>query len=119
FFDCFNQQRFFEAHEVLEELWLPERGKPKGLFYQGLIQLAGAFVHVQKSRLGPARALFRLADENLEKYLPVYEELDVVAVRELILDWLLRLELGPQAPNSLLLAWAPRLFPKNARGDIN
>src|SRR5262245_54404203 len=84
FFDCFNQQRFFEAHEVLEQLWLPERGRPKGLFYKGLIQLAGAFVHVQKDRFGPATALLRLANENLKAYGPVYDGLEVTAVRELI-----------------------------------
>src|ERR1019366_7026896 len=68
FFECFNRQRFFEAHEVLEALWLPQRQGPNGLFYKGLIQLAGAFVHLQKNRLGPAVALFALAQTNLQKY---------------------------------------------------
>ena len=45
YFECFNRQLFFEAHEVLEELWLAQRDGPKGAFYKGLIQLAGAFVY--------------------------------------------------------------------------
>lgn len=65
YLDCFNHGRFFEAHHVLEELWLPRRGKADANFLKGLIQLAGAFVHLQKSRPAPALALFRLARANL------------------------------------------------------
>src|SRR5438046_2060499 len=73
FFECFNRQLYFEAHEVLEHIWLPQRNESNGLFYKGLIQLAGAFVHAQKSRWGPANALFKLAAENLAKYAPKHE----------------------------------------------
>ena len=66
YFDCFNHQLFYEAHDVLEALWLPVRRESDGAFYKGLIQLAGAFVHVQKNRPGPAMALLRLARANLE-----------------------------------------------------
>ena len=59
YFECFNRRLFYEAHEVLEELWLGQRQGPNALFYKGLIQLAGAFVHLQKSRPQPAAALFR------------------------------------------------------------
>ena len=30
YFECFNQQLFFEAHEVLEVLWLGRRGQADG-----------------------------------------------------------------------------------------
>ncbi len=104
FFECFNQELFFEAHEVLEMLWLPERGRPKAAFYKGLIQLAGAFVHLQKNRPEPAVALLRLARQNLEGYPAFYDGLEVDRVRQLIVDWLHHLETGgnPQRP-------APRL----------
>ncbi len=97
FFECFNQQLFFEAHEVLEELWLIERGRPKDLFYKGLIQLAGAFVHVQKARRGPALALLGLARGNLERFPGFYEELAIGEVLKLIGVWTLSLqaEAGP------------------------
>src|SRR5689334_16470274 len=77
FFECFNQGLFFEAHEVLEKIWLPQRKEANGLFYKGLIQLAGAFVHLQKGRLRPAGALLKLARQNLERYRPIHEHLDV------------------------------------------
>lgn len=92
FFECFNQGLFFEAHEVLEELWLPQRTQPNGLFYKGLIQLAGAFVHLQKGRLGPADALLKLANANLERYGPAHERLDVKGVLEVIRHWRRQLE---------------------------
>ena len=87
YFDCFNRQLFYEAHDVLEELWLADRHGPNGSFYKGLIQLAGAFVHLQKNRLRPAAALFGLARANLEKYPALHERLDVGRVVGLIDSW--------------------------------
>src|SRR5579859_8088982 len=94
YFECFNRQLYFEAHDVLEQLWLGERHGPNGAFYKGLIQLAGAFVHLKKHRLRPAAALFKLADANREKYPPSHEQLAVEKTRGLIREWLQRLETG-------------------------
>src|SRR5216117_3678649 len=77
YFACFNRGLFYEAHDVLEELWLADRKGPNGAFYKGLIQLAGAFVHLQKGRLRPAAALFKLAHANLQRYPDGHERLDV------------------------------------------
>jgi predicted metal-dependent hydrolase len=87
YFECFNQQLFYEAHDVLEELWLAQRGQPNDLFYKGLIQLAGAFVHLQKNRLKPADALFGLAEKNLGQYPQVHEQLDLAVVLTLAGQW--------------------------------
>jgi len=92
YFDCFNRQLFYEAHDVLEELWLADRHGPDGDFYKGLIQLAGAFVHIQKDRAGPAGSLFRLARANLKKYPPRHHQLDCGEVDQLILDWVARIQ---------------------------
>jgi hypothetical protein len=94
FFECFNRGLFYEAHEVLEHLWLAQRGGPNGLFYKGLIQLAGAFVHLQKNRTGPAAALLKLARTNLRRYPAVHERLDTRAVLAAIDAWLGTLEKG-------------------------
>lgn len=109
YFECFNQQLFYEAHDVLEELWLAQRRQGNDLFYKGLIQLAGAFVHLQKNRLKPAAALFRLAESNLEKYPPVHEHLDNAAVLRLITCWLGELERGDFTVNPLRPENAPRI----------
>ncbi len=109
YFECFNRQSFFEAHEVLEELWLAERGGPRELFYKGLIQLAGAFVHLQKNRPAPARALFRLAQSNLAQYPAVYERLELAQAQQLVSQWLRRLDADPEASGIFPSAQPPKL----------
>jgi Uncharacterized conserved protein len=111
YFECFNRQLFFEAHDVLEELWLQDRTSSNYSFYKGLIQLAGAFVHLQKNRLRPAAALFRLAETNLQKYPAIHERLDVSATLALITAWLQRLEAGAFQVNPLIAGAEPRLEP--------
>lgn len=94
YFDCFNRERFYEAHEVLEDLWLMDRAGPDGEFYKGLIQLAGAFVHLQKGRVEPCLALMRRAKTNLSRYPATHHQLDLTAVQRLIAEWERRLTQG-------------------------
>jgi len=87
YFACFNTQRYYEAHDVLEHLWLQTRDADHA-FYKGLIQLAGAYVHLQKQflrphhpkdgpRARPAVRLLRIAARNLAPYRPRHLRLDV------------------------------------------
>jgi len=93
YFTCFNAGQYYEAHDVLEDLWL-ERRDEHYLFFKGLIQVAGAFVHLQKQyvhpthpkhgrRLRPAVRLFQLAAKNLAPFAPRHLQLDVDAVLRL------------------------------------
>jgi predicted metal-dependent hydrolase len=109
YFACFNRQLFYEAHDVLEELWLADRHGPNGDFFKGLIQLAGAFVHLQKERLPPSAALFKLARTNLQKYPASHQQLDVASVLAWIETWLGWLEGGEFRTNPLRAHFAPRL----------
>ena len=109
YFECFNQQLFYEAHDVLEELWLPQRKIDGGLFFKGLIQLAGAFVHLQKDRLRPAAALFKLSRSNLENFVSPYQQLDTTAILALIDEWLTKLETTDFSSNPLSLSEPPRI----------
>jgi hypothetical protein len=90
YFTCFNAQQYYEAHDVLEDLWLGARDE-NYLFFKGLIQIAGAFVHLQKQflhpehpkhrpRLRPAVRLFELGMKNLAPYGPLHLHLDVAAL---------------------------------------
>ena len=109
YFDCFNRQLFYEAHDVLEDLWLADKHGPNGNFYKGLIQLAGAFVHLQKNRLRPSAALFKLAQANLEKYPSPHEQLDLQVVLRLIGGWLRQLETNEFKVNPLSATNVPHL----------
>ena len=94
FFHCWNEKRYYEAHDVLEQLWLKTKS-PDADYFKGLIQAAGAFVHLQKRfkyplhakhsrRLSPAVRLFRLAERNLSGFAPRHHGLDVAAFCELL-----------------------------------
>jgi hypothetical protein len=109
YFECFNRSLFYEAHDVLEELWLPNRSGANGPFYKGLIQLAGAFVHLEKGRLQPAAALLKLARANLQRYPSIHERLEVNDVLALIGRWLERLDADSSAGNPLTSDTVPRL----------
>ena len=87
YFRCFNEQKFYEAHDVLEALWLQDRNGPDGDFFKGLIQFAGAFVHLQKKRPRPAWKLFRLCTIYLAKYPSPHLALDVANVLRLAKRW--------------------------------
>jgi predicted metal-dependent hydrolase len=95
FFRLWNEQRYYEAHDVLEQLWLKEENAQTARFFQALIQAAGAFVHLQKNfeqplhakhsrRLRPATRLFALALRNLEGLPNEFRGLDLVSFRELL-----------------------------------
>ncbi len=109
FFKCFNLGLYFEAHEVLEDLWLEDRLGRDGSFYKGLIQLAAAFVHLERNRPGPAAALFDRARTHLGKYASPHEHLDVSAVRALMADWRNRLAQSGFTGNPLKPDNAPRI----------
>jgi predicted metal-dependent hydrolase len=98
FFQLWNAQKYYEAHDVLEQLWLVEKNVELARFYQALIQAAGAFVHLQKNfqqpshpkhsrRLPPATRLFELALRNLEGLPDEYHALDLPMFREVLLRY--------------------------------
>ncbi len=67
----FNQERFWECHEVLEEIWHPAKGKERDVI-QGLILTAAAFVHFQKGEDDICLSVLRRAQEKMgsESVLP-------------------------------------------------
>jgi predicted metal-dependent hydrolase len=94
YFRCWNDQRYYEAHDVLEQLWLNTDSSDDN-FFKGLIQAAGAFVHLQKNfehpshakhsrRLRPAVRLFALAEKNLARYGPRHHALDLTKFVEML-----------------------------------
>ena len=126
YFECFNAQRYYEAHDVLEHLWLRDgRESDHYSFYKGLIQLAGGFVHLQLQyahplhpkhgkRLHPARRLFLLAANNIEPYAPSHLGLDL-KIPLMIVDSMARCLLDGEFSSN---PWAPEsapLFPAPAK----
>jgi len=96
YFECFNRGDYYEAHDVLEHLWL-ECHDENHLYFKGLIQIAGAFVHLKKQfarpehptdgrRLHPAARLFALGVKNISSFGPTHMGLHIEAVCQLCSD---------------------------------
>jgi hypothetical protein len=118
FFHCWNEQHYYEAHDVLEQLWLKTKS-PDADYFKGLIQAAGAFVHLQKrfehpshakhsKRLPPAVRLFRLAERNLSRFGPLHHRLDVAAFCQLLREYADRIV----ASDYKTSPWSPETAPK-------
>lgn len=60
-----NEQRFWEVHETLEEPWKVMTGDPKR-WTQGVILAAAAGVHIQKHEPAPVPSLLQDARARLE-----------------------------------------------------
>jgi predicted metal-dependent hydrolase len=120
FFQLWNGQKYYEAHDVLEQLWLGEKDAELARFYQALIQAAGAFVHLQKNfqhpshpkhsrRLPPATRLFELALRNLEDLPNEFQALDLARFRELLTRYREEIVATDFRRNPWSPATAPRL----------
>lgn len=79
--DRWGQQRFFEAHELLEYVWHWSREDWEKDFWQGVIQVAAAMVHDQRDNpLGVVRTI----DKALPKLSDVPDDhhgIDVAGLR--------------------------------------
>jgi uncharacterized protein len=71
----FNDRRFFEAHEVLEDLWneCPDGDRR---FYQAVLQAAVALHHFGNGNLRGAIKLFNSAKKYMDAYPNPYKGLD-------------------------------------------
>src|SRR5215468_2145393 len=118
FFHCWNEKRYYEAHDVLEQLWLKTKSSDAN-FFKGLIQAAGAFVHLQKHfehpshakhgrRLSPAVRLFRLANKNLSQFGPRHHALNVAAFCQLLRGFADRIVASDYKTNP----WSPETAPR-------
>lgn len=118
FFLCWNEQRYYEAHDVLEQVWL-NKDTADDDFFKGLIQAAGAFVHLQKNfehpshpkhgkRLRPAVRLFALAEKHLAPFAPTRHGLDIVGLLEVLHENRVRIVQSDYQTNP----WSPETAPK-------
>jgi len=73
----FNAGRYFDAHEVWEEIWLLASGDTK-LFYQMLIQAAVALHHYERGNARGARGLYANVISKLERLPSVFMSIDLV-----------------------------------------
>ena len=93
----FNNCEFFDAHEVLEDVWraAPE---PERKFLQGLIQVAVALHHHSQGNLVGCRSVLERARRNLGAYPEQHGGLDLAAIRRSLDAWREALDRGTAVP---------------------
>ena len=72
---CIEQEHYFEAHEVLEELWFPSRfhtQRAEVMLLKGFINAAVSFELVKRGRKESALKVW----QNYKKYIPLLSQID-------------------------------------------
>lgn len=72
----FNAGRYFEAHEIWEEIWLRSSDEAK-VFFQMLIQAAVGLLHFERGNYKGARGMYRNVVEKVDTLPGVFMSLDV------------------------------------------
>ena len=86
--DLFNRACFFEAHEVLEDIWRSVgREEPGRRHWQGLVQLAVAFHHQSTGNFLGACSVKERALRNLHGGEKTFPDLDLDRLRTDLTPW--------------------------------
>ena len=93
----FNSEAFFEAHEMLEDVW---RTAPKEhkKFLQGLIQVAVAMHHHSRGNVIGAQSLLARAARNLSGYPEEFHGIRLSTFLRSLADWHRALAEGRPVP---------------------
>jgi predicted metal-dependent hydrolase len=82
----FNNAEFFDAHEVLEDIWRaapPENKK----FLQGLVQVAVAFHHYSKGNWVGMRSVLERAIKNLAEPSGNFGRIELASLLQSLEHW--------------------------------
>jgi len=77
--DFFNDDDFFSAHDLFEEIWVESIGDEK-LFFQGLVQVSVAYFHLVSKNYVGAKSMLIKSISKLEKFLPEFNGIDTDAL---------------------------------------
>ncbi|NJK61833.1 MAG: DUF309 domain-containing protein [Synechococcaceae cyanobacterium SM2_3_1] len=99
--DQFNAAEYYACHDTLEALWT-EALDPERRFYQGLLQAAVAYYHLERGNWRGAVLLLGESIAKLEDYCPTFAHLNVEALVEENQQNLTQLQnLGPDQLSAL------------------
>jgi uncharacterized protein len=84
--NLFNRAQFFDAHEVLEDVW---RAAPpvNKKFCQGLVQLAVAFHHYSTGNRVGMRSVLERAIRNLAEPAGTFEQFELTLLLQSLAQW--------------------------------
>jgi uncharacterized protein len=102
----YRAERFFDAHELWERVWL-NSPEPEKTFLQGLIQVTAAFHHMQRNNSLGTELLLKAALRRLDAYPADFGGISVKLLCDDIRERLQMLE-SPECVSYLL---SPRMEP--------
>jgi predicted metal-dependent hydrolase len=86
--DLFNRAHFFDAHEVLEDIWRSvPRDQPLRRHVQGMVQLAVAFHHESTGNHIGACSVLKRALRNLNGADNSFPDIDLERLRTDLIPW--------------------------------
>lgn len=75
--ELFNQEKFHEAHDILEEMWTEQKSDPYRQMYQGVIQAAVSLYLYQEKRYPGAIKVYQRSIKSLDSFSGVVLGLDI------------------------------------------
>ena len=63
----FNEQKYWECHEALEDVWMEDRQDPVRNIYWAVIQVAASCIHYRDSNLIGAQGMIYKAKEKFRR----------------------------------------------------
>ena len=82
---AYEENYFFEAHELWEELWSEYYLADRALI-QGLIQLAVSFVHLGNGNLNGAKSLLNKSAEKFSSFSGVHRGINIDNLKKKIME---------------------------------
>jgi predicted metal-dependent hydrolase len=90
--DLFNSGHYWEAHEVWEAEWTPDRKGPDSGFYKGLIQVAAGCLHYRRHNRRGAVNKWRSGTDYIRPYLPAHRGIRLAPLVESVQGFLLAIQ---------------------------
>jgi predicted metal-dependent hydrolase len=63
----FNEQKYWECHEALEEVWLEDRQDPTRNVYWAIIQVAASCIHYRDHKIIGAQGMIMKSKEKFRR----------------------------------------------------
>ena len=86
--ELFNSGEYWQAHEVWEREWTPDRKGPDSGFYKGLIQVAAGCLHYTRRNRRGAINKWRSGAAYLRPYLPAHMGVELAPLVRSVDDFL-------------------------------
>jgi len=105
----FNRAEFFQAHEVLEDIWRAAPVEDKK-FLQGLVQVAVAFHHYSTGNFVGMRSVMERAMRNLTRHPQRMEGIQLAPLMRSLAKWREAMDNGQPHPPLPRMELAPTLL---------